>query len=77
MSNGRVVGEVGFYLGGQRTADVVADEPSVLYRLSLPEMTEMQTNDPEAASTLHRLIAILMAERVTHLTAVVEAEHRH
>ena len=76
MSSGHVVGEIGFYLGGQRTADVIADEPSVLYRLSSPEMQKMQTSDPEAASALHRLVSILLAERVTHLTAVVEAEDR-
>jgi SulP family sulfate permease len=77
MSSGHVVGEIGFYLGEQRTADVVADEPSVLYRLSSSQMQEMQTSDPETASALHHLIATLLAERVTHLTAVVEAEHRH
>ena len=76
MGSGHVVGEIGFYLGGQRTADVIADEPSVLYRLSLAELQEMQTSDPDAASALHRLIAILLAERVSHLTTVVEAEDR-
>ncbi len=34
MRGGRVVGEIGFYLGQARTASVVADEPSVIYRLS-------------------------------------------
>lgn len=76
MGGGHVVGEIGFYLGGQRTADVVADEASVLYSLSLSDLKRMQAADPAAASTLHRLIAILLAERITHLTAVIEAEEK-
>ncbi len=74
MGGGHVVGEIGFYIGGQRTADVVADEASVLYRLSLSDLERMQASDPAAASALHRLIAILLAERITYLTAVIEAE---
>ena len=34
MASGTVVGEVAMYLGGPRTASVVADEPSRVYRLS-------------------------------------------
>jgi SulP family sulfate permease len=76
MGSGHVVGEIGFYLGGQRTADVVADEPSVLFRLSMADLPMISNEKPQAAMALHRLVAILLAERVAHLTAVVEAAER-
>jgi SulP family sulfate permease len=71
MAGGNIVGEVGFYLGGSRTADVVADEDSVIYRLSLPDLERLAADVPQTAATLHRLVAILLAERVAHLTAIV------
>jgi len=72
MGSGSVVGEIGFYLGGSRTADVVADEDSVVYQLSVASLKQMQTDNPSAASTLHRLVAVLLAERVAFLTAVAD-----
>jgi SulP family sulfate permease len=73
MAGGRVVGELGFYLGSTRTADVVVDVPSVIYRLSRQSLQVMEQQNPEAASTLHHLITRLLAERVTHLIRIVEA----
>jgi SulP family sulfate permease len=76
MTGGRVIGELGFYLGSPRTADVVVDVPSVVYRLSRHSLRAMEQQNPEAASTLHHLITRLLAERVTHLIRVVEAIQR-
>jgi SulP family sulfate permease len=76
MSAGRVVGELGFYLGRPRTASVVADEISKIYVLSRTELQEMETADPEAASAVHRLIIHLLAERVVHLMDTVNALQR-
>jgi SulP family sulfate permease len=73
MAGGNVIGEIGFYLGGSRTADVVAEEDSVIFRLSLSDLEAMQANDPQVAATLHRLVAMLLAERVAHLTTVVNS----
>lgn len=74
MDSGNVVGEIGFYLGGSRTADVVADEASVIYRLSLQDMEAIKASDPQIAATLHHLVAILLAERVAHLTPIVDSD---
>jgi SulP family sulfate permease len=74
MGSGHILGEVGFYLGGNRTADVVADEASVVYRLSKADLQRMRHDDPAAASTLHHLVAILLAERVAFLTTVANNE---
>ena len=64
MRAGAVVGEVGLYLGGARTASVVTTQPSTLYRLSASAIQQMEERDPEEAAALHRLIAQLMAIRL-------------
>lgn len=76
MRSGHVVGELGFYLGGKRTAAVVADEPSTVYGLSREELNHIEQTDPEAASMLHRVIVHLVGERVVHLIRSVEALQR-
>ncbi len=76
MRGGRVVGELGFYLGTKRTASVVADEPSRIYILSKSDLQKMEQIDPEAASTFHRIIIQLLSERVVHLINTVNAIQR-
>lgn len=73
MRGGRVVGELGFYLGTRRSAAVVADEPSVIYRLSKETLAHIERDDPEAGLALHRIIIHLLGERVLHLVKTVEA----
>jgi SulP family sulfate permease len=76
MHAGRVVGEIGFYLGQQRTAAVVSDTPSIVYRLSADRLEQMERREPETASTFHRIIIHLLAERATHLIRTVRALKR-
>ncbi len=73
MGPGHVIGELGFYLGQQRTAAVIADVPSVVYALSAASLARMEEAAPEVASCFHRLIIQLLAARTTHLIRVVEA----
>jgi SulP family sulfate permease len=73
---GRVIGEIGFFLGGERTADVVAEEPSLLFCLSKDGLAHMQEEAPRAAAILHRLVANILAERVRRLTRTVKALER-
>jgi SulP family sulfate permease len=72
MAGGHVVGEIGFYLGQQRTASVVADEDCVIYRLTREALAQMERDEPQAASALHRIIVQLSAQRITHLIRAVE-----
>ena len=72
----QIVGEIGFYLGQARSADVIADEPSVVYRLSADELRRMEVQDPALASALHRLVVNLVSSRVMHLTEAVDALQR-
>ena len=73
MKSGRVVGELGFYLGQKRTAAVIADEPSTVYLLSAMNLAKIEKKAPEVASYFHQLIIQLMAERTTPLSRTVAA----
>ena len=73
MKSGRVIGEIGFYLGKTRTAAVIADEPGIVYLLSAENLARMEKDAPETASTFHQLIIQLLAERTTHLISTVAA----
>jgi SulP family sulfate permease len=74
--SGNVIGEIGFYLGQERTADVVIDRPGTIYRLSLEDLQRLEETDPEAASLLHQIVVHLLAERLIHLTNTVQALER-
>ena len=73
MGPGTVVGEVALYLGGRRTASVISDEQSRLYRLSREAMQRMDRADPDLAAALHRAFARLLSERLTDSLRSLEA----
>ena len=73
MRGGTTVGEMGMYLGNTRTASVVADRPSTVYRLSKLALKKMERNDPELAALLHQWIASLLAERLAENNRTIEA----
>jgi SulP family sulfate permease len=61
---GVVVGEVAMYSGVPRTADVVAETPSVVLKLSKDSIERMESEDPELAAALHRWLATTLAGRL-------------
>ena len=69
---GVVVGEIGMYTGIARTADVVAEEPSVVLRLRGSTIRRLESEEPALAAALHRWLAGTLAERLTD-TQRVEA----
>jgi SulP family sulfate permease len=73
MRGGTTVGEMGMYLGNTRTASVVADRASTVYRLSKSTLKEMEKKDPEVAALLHQWIASLLAERLAENNRTIEA----
>src|SRR5690606_22413438 len=73
MEGGHVLGELGFFLGRERTAAVIADRPSVVYCLSHQALARMKEQDPGLASCFHQSIVHFLAERVVHLVRVVNA----
>jgi sulfate permease, SulP family len=76
MGSGRIIGDVGFFLGDMRTADVIVDKPSSLFSLTRSDLARMKEEDPEAASLLYRLAANILAERVARLTKSINALER-
>ena len=72
---GVVLGEIAIYRGGPRTADVVAEVPSTVYRLARRQLRYLEQSDPELALLVHRLCATALAERLTIANRVVQALH--
>jgi SulP family sulfate permease len=62
---GVVVGEIALYTGVPRTADVVAETPSVVLRFSRASIERMEAEEPQVAAALHRWLASTLAERLT------------
>ena len=62
---GVVVGEVALYTGVPRTADVVAETPSVVRRLSGEAIARIEAEDATLAAALHRWLAGILSDRLT------------
>jgi SulP family sulfate permease len=73
MHPGVVVGEVALYTGATRTADVVAETPAVVLRLSKEQMDRIAQMQPELASELHRWLAGTLAGRLDDTLHAFEA----
>jgi SulP family sulfate permease len=70
---GTAVGELGLYLGTTYTASVIADSPTIAYRLTRAALSEMKENEPELAATFHEFAAFLLSERLWATTRTLEA----
>jgi SulP family sulfate permease len=70
---GVVVGEVALYTGEVRTADVVAETPAVVLRLSREQIEAIASTDPELAAALHRWLATTLAQRLGETLRAVDA----
>ena len=68
-----VVGEMGFYRGVPRTASVIAEGPTVIYRLTRAAFDKMQEEDPAAAAALHKLIIRLLSDRLEFANREISA----
>jgi SulP family sulfate permease len=70
---GVVVGEVAMYTGAPRTADVVAETPVVVFRLTSAVIDRIEAENPELATAMHRWLARTLAERLAESQRAVEA----
>ena len=70
---GVVVGEIALYTGVPRTADVVAETPSVVLRFSRGSIERMEAEEPEVAAALHRWLATTLAERLNDTMRTFDA----
>jgi SulP family sulfate permease len=69
---GVVVGEVAMYSGRPRTADVVAETPVVVLRLTRSALDRMEHEHPELAAAVHRWLAATLAERLAETVEVMD-----
>jgi SulP family sulfate permease len=68
-----IVGEMGFYRGMPRTAHVIAEGPTVVYRLTREAFDRMQHQDPAAAGAFHKLIIRLLSDRLEFANREISA----
>jgi len=73
QGGGTMVGEMGLFLKQSRTATVVANQPSVLYKLSLENYNRMMREDPELAFQLHQWIGRVLSVRLAENNHTLEA----
>lgn len=71
-SSGVMVGEVAWYLRGQRTADVIAETECEVLRLTKASMERMEREEPELAAALHRRLAETLAQRTSDAMRVYD-----
>jgi SulP family sulfate permease len=64
MGSGTVIGEMGLYGSGRRSASAVADSDCVLYLLDQASLQRMEKEDPAVAAAFHRYIVHLLSDRV-------------
>lgn len=67
LNAGSVIGELGLYLGSQRSASVVANRETQLYRVTDADLERLAQEQPLAAATLHRFLAYVLADRLTQV----------
>jgi CRP-like cAMP-binding protein len=65
------VGEIGLYAGVPRTARVVAEEPSEIFRIDSAALERMELDDPAMLADFHRLIAAILARRLRRTTMLL------
>lgn len=64
MAAQTVIGEMGFFRKAPRVAAVVAEQHSVIYRLTRKNFERMQKEDPETAAAFCRLIVRILSDRL-------------
>jgi SulP family sulfate permease len=70
---GTAVGELDLYVGTSSTASVIADSPTIAYRLTRAALSRMKEKEPELAATFHEFVAHLLSERLAATTRTLEA----
>ena len=76
MNAGTAVGEIGLYLNSRRSATVIAEQPTTVYRLSRDSLLNMERQHPEVAYAFHKLMVHVEAERLVSLNQLLLALRR-
>lgn len=72
MTGGTLIGEVGFYVGGPRTASAVAEFSVRVFVLTRQKLAEMECNDGKLAQALNSTVIRLLSERLTATNRLIQ-----
>jgi SulP family sulfate permease len=72
---GTIVGEMAVYSQKPRSADVFAEGPARVRRLSLAALRKLEQDDPVAAQQFHRFVVKVMASRLAVADEALRAGH--
>lgn len=64
MGAGSVVGQEELYMSTSRTASVITETPSTIYRLSAGALHRMESDEPQLAIALHHFMSRILTERL-------------
>jgi len=70
---GTIVGEMALYTQNPRSADVRADAPTLVRRLSLGALHQLEVEDSDTAQQFHRFVVNVLASRLTVANEAVRA----
>lgn len=73
LGMGSVVGEMGFFLGYERSATVVADIQSFVWSLSVEQLAEMEAQEPELRLAFEAMMLRIVAQRLTKTNNLIAA----
>jgi SulP family sulfate permease len=76
MGPGAIVGEIAMYLGQPRTASLIAETDSIVWRLSPDALATMERDDPRTAAALHEILARMLATRFVQANELLEISLR-
>lgn len=76
MTDGAFVGEMALYMQQERTADVIVEAPSEIFRLSAADLMRLERDDPEVALLAHRLLAINLSEKLSVANQAIKRTER-
>ena len=71
-----ILGEMGLYRAVRRSADIVAQEPVVAYRLGSDALREIEAAHPQVAARFHAMVVKAVADRLEFSNALVTALQR-
>jgi SulP family sulfate permease len=72
LGPGAIVGEIAFYLGGTRTASVVARSKVVAWLFKRKTLDRLQKDAPDAAVAFHKGMAAMLAARLSSTNRLVQ-----
>lgn len=76
MTGGAVVGEIALYLHQKRTADVIVETPSEIFRLRAEDLARLEREDSEVAILAHRILASNLSEKLSMANRMIQLAQR-